>query len=102
MSEKIDVGWTRRKIGSKVRSTMGEISPKTKTTTTAGAILHRRRSPVASFRRDRKIDRPINAKHDDATDDRKSDPLRERADEPARAVPVWGQIVLRSSTKTLR
>jgi hypothetical protein len=93
MSEKIDVGWTRRKIGSKVRSTMGEISPKTKTTTTAGAILHRRRSPVAPFRRDRKLDRPLN---------RKNDPQTERSDEHGRAVPAWGQIVLRSGTKTLR
>lgn len=81
---------------------MGEISLKTKTTTTAGTILHRRRSPVASFRRDRKIDHPINAKHDDLTNERKSDPQRERADEHGRAVPVWGQIVLRSSSKTLR
>jgi hypothetical protein len=44
----------------------------------SGAIVRRRRTAVAAFRRDRRVE------------------------EDTRAVPDWGRIVLRSSSTTLR
>jgi len=54
---------------------MADMTAKPKTTT--GAIVRRRRAAVAAFRRDLRPD-------------------------DTRAVPVWGRIVLRSSSTTLR
>ena len=67
---------SRRPRWLQVRSKMGEVTAKTKSS--SGAILRRRRSPVAAFRRDR------------------------RGEDPARAIPDWGRIVLRSGATTLR
>jgi len=54
---------------------MADMTAKPKSAT--GAIVRRRRAAVAAFRRDRRS-------------------------EDARAVPVWGRIVLRSGSTTLR
>jgi hypothetical protein len=55
---------------------MGEMSAKPKATM-SNAVLRRRRTVVAAFRRDRRS-------------------------EPAPSVPDWGRIVLRSASTTLR
>lgn len=54
---------------------MGDMTAKPKST--SGTIVRRRRAAVAAFRRDRPL-------------------------EDTRAVPVWGRIVLRSASTTLR
>jgi hypothetical protein len=51
---------------------------------TSAAILRRRRSPVAAFRRDRRSDIGV------------------EVDGEARAIPGWGRIVFRSGVTTLR
>jgi hypothetical protein len=79
MGKKLTRARPSPRLGSNVHSKLGDISEKTKSST--GAILRRRRSAVAPFRRDRR-------------DDRGSDDTR--------AIPDWGRIVLRSATTTLR
>ena len=53
-----------------------------KTKSMSGAIVRRRRTAVAAFRRDRRVEVGV--------------------EEDPRAVPDWGRIVLRSSSTTLR
>lgn len=69
---------------------MGGISAKTKSISdagaaAAGAILRRQRGAVAPFRRDRR------------TNDARAVPAPQ-----AVAIPMWGRIVLRTATTTLR
>lgn len=68
---------------------MGGISAKTKSISdagaAAGAILRRQRGAVAAFRRDRR------------TNDARAVPAPQ-----AVAIPMWGRIVLRTATTTLR